>query len=122
MANQTANQVSVVFGNGNGTFSSTIATYSTDSGPAAVASGDFNKDGYPDIVTANSSANDVSVLLNTATGTFNPAVNYPVGTNPVAVAVTDVNNDGYPDIVVANSGSNVAFCSMKVSVYLERFM
>jgi len=106
VANQTANEVSVVFGNGNGTFSPTIATYATDSGPASVASGDFNKDGFPDIVTANSSANDVSVLLNTKTGAFNPAVNYPVGTNPVAVAVTDLNNDGYPDIVVANSGSN----------------
>ena len=106
VANQTANEVSVVLGSGNGTFSSSIATYATDSGPASVASGDFNKDGYPDIVTANSSANDVSVLMNTKTGTFNAAVNYPVGTNPVSVAVTDLNNDGYPDIVVANSGSN----------------
>jgi hypothetical protein len=106
VANQTANEVSVVLGNGNGTFSSTISTYSTDSGPAAVASGDFNKDGYPDLVTANSSANDVSVLLNMKTGTFNAAANYPVGASPVAVAVTDLNNDGYPDIVVANSGSN----------------
>lgn len=106
VANSSANQVSVVFGNGNGTFSSSIATYSTDSNPVSVAVGDFNKDGYPDIVTANSSANDVSVLLNTKTGSFNPAIPYPVGTNPVAVAVADLNNDGFPDIVVANSGSN----------------
>ena len=106
VANPSTSQVSVVFGNGNGTFGSSVATYSTDSNPVSVAVGDFNKDGYPDIVTANSSANDVSVLLNTKTGSFNPAAPYPVGTNPVAVAVTDLNNDGFPDIVVANSGSN----------------
>jgi hypothetical protein len=106
VANQTSNQVSVVFGLGNGTFNPSIATYSTDAGPVSVATGDFNKDGYPDIVTANASANDISVLMNTKTGSFNPAVNYPAGTNPVAVAVADLNNDGFPDIVVANSGSN----------------
>ncbi|HEY6769281.1 MAG TPA: FG-GAP-like repeat-containing protein [Candidatus Sulfotelmatobacter sp.] len=106
VANQAANQVSVVAGNGNGTFNPSVATYSTDTGPASVAVGDLNKDGYPDIVTANPSANDISVLLNTKTGTFNAAVNYPTGTSPVSVVVTDLNNDGFPDIVTANSGSN----------------
>ncbi len=106
VANETSNQVSVVFGNGNGTFNSSVASYATDSGPDSVAVGDFNHDGYPDIVTANGSANDISVLLNTKTGAFNAAVNYPVGSFPLAVAVTDLNNDGFPDIVVANFGSN----------------
>ena len=106
VANQNDNQVSVVFGNGNGTFSSSVATYATDAGPISVAVGDFNHDNYPDIVTANTTANDISVLLNTKTGTFNPAVNYPVGTAPTYVAVADLNNDGFPDIVVANGGSN----------------
>jgi hypothetical protein len=101
---QASNSVSVALGNGNGTFG-TAASYSTGSGPVAVATGDFNGDGYPDIVTANSGGNDVSVLLNTKTGTFNPAANYPAGTAPSAVAVGDVNNDGFLDIVVANSGS-----------------
>jgi hypothetical protein len=101
---EASNSVSVALGNGNATFG-TPASYSTGSGPIAVATGDFNGDGYPDIVTANSGGNDVSVLLNTKTGTFSPASNLPVGTAPSAVAVGDVNNDGFLDIVVANSGS-----------------
>ncbi len=106
VANLSANQVSVVFGNGNGTFNPAVATYPTDSGPTSVAVADFNRDGYPDIVTANSAANDISILLNTKTGTFNPEFSIPVGSNPVAVATADLNNDGFPDIVVANAGSN----------------
>ncbi len=110
---QASNSVSVALGNGNATFG-LPASYSTDSGPVAVATGDFNGDGYPDIVTANSGGNDISVLLNTKTGTFNPASNFSAGTAPSAVAVGDVNNDGFLDIVVANSGS------ANVSVFLGK--
>jgi hypothetical protein len=105
VALQTSNSVSVALGNGNATFGAP-GTYATDLGPVSVATGDFNGDGYPDIVTANSTGNDVSVLLNTKTGTFNAAVNYPAGTAPSGVAVGDLNNDGFLDIVVANNGSN----------------
>jgi len=106
VAEPSANAVTVVPGNGNGTFGfGSSANYSTDPSPVAVAVGDFNHDGYADIVTANG-AGDVSVLLNTKTGSFNTAVNYPAGTSPSAVAVGDLNNDGFLDIVVANNGSN----------------
>src|SRR5262249_24861899 len=50
-AQQNANRISVVLGNGNGTFNGTIGTYTTDAGPVSVAVGDVNHDGYPDIVT-----------------------------------------------------------------------
>ncbi len=90
-----------------------VVTY--DSGgvyPYSVATGDFNGDGYPDVVVANTycySINNpcVSVLLNRGDGTFQPAVDYPTagGGNPWSVAVADVNGDGKPDIVVANSSN-----------------
>ena len=72
--------------------------FKTGGGPAAVAVGDFNADGRPDFVVANSFDGTVSVLLNNGSGTFGPAVNYSVGTNsgstPTAVAVADLNGDG----------------------------
>ncbi len=77
-------------------------SYATADTPSAVAHGDFNGDGKPDLVTANYEANAVSVLLNNGNGGFNPAVNYNAGGNPKAVAVGDLNGDGKLDLVVAN--------------------
>jgi len=68
------------------------------------ATGDFNHDGKLDLVVAN--GNNVSVLLGNGDGTFQPAVNYVVGSSPDAVAVGDFNHDGNPDLAVANNGSN----------------
>jgi hypothetical protein len=83
------------------------ATYSLGvSTPRSAAIGDLNGDGHPDVVTANSGSNDVSVLLGDGTGVFRLLGSYPSGTNPNSVAVADLNGDGHPDLVTANSGSN----------------
>ena len=80
--------------------------YATGAGPWAIAAADFNRDGRTDLVTANSTANTVSVLLGNGDGTFGANKDYDVGTKPVAVAVGDFNNDGKTDIAVANQISN----------------
>jgi hypothetical protein len=77
----------------------------TGFGPQAIATGDFNRDGKLDVVTANSD-NTVSVLFGRGDGTFEPPVNYPVGTNPVRVAVGSLRNNGLLDLVTVNLGSN----------------
>jgi len=88
---------------------SAATTYATGTGSTAVAVGDFNLDGKADLVTANSTANNISVLLGNGDGTFRSHVDYAVGTNPVSVASGDFNNDGNPDIAVANqTGGNVS--------------
>ncbi len=91
-----------------------LVNYPTAETPAAVAHGDFNGDGKPDLVTANYEANAVSVLLNNGTGGFNPAVNYNAGGNPKAVAVGDLNGDGKLDLVVAN------LTSFDLSIFLGK--
>jgi hypothetical protein len=77
-------------------------SYDTNSGPAALAIGDFNGDGKPDIVSADTAADAVSVLLSSTDVAFQPSVDYATGNGPVAVAVGDFNNDGRLDIVTAN--------------------
>src|SRR5690349_14281879 len=58
--------------------------------PSAVAAGDFNADGKPDLIVANAGTNNVSVLLNNGMGGFAFAANFAVSTAPISVAVADV--------------------------------
>ncbi len=62
VANTSSNTVSVLLGNGDGTFGAKT-DFVTGSSPRSVAIADLNADGRPDMVTANSS-NTVSALLN----------------------------------------------------------
>jgi hypothetical protein len=64
-ANQFSGSVSVLLGNGDGSFRPHV-DYAVGSPPFSVAVGDFNGDGIPDLVTANGHDNTVSVLRNAA--------------------------------------------------------
>jgi hypothetical protein len=96
-----SNNVSVLMGNGNGTFQA-AANYSVGSGPYSVTTGDFNGDGKLDLAVANQTSNTVSVLLGNGNGSFQGAVNYGTGTGPSGVAIGDFNGDGRTDLVTAN--------------------
>jgi len=83
---------------------STPLSYLSGTKPTAVAVGDFNNDTKLDVVVANSTDNDVAVVLGTGTGTFTDIENYISGTNVRALAVGDFNGDGNSDFLVNNSG------------------
>ena len=103
--NSGSNNVSVLLGNGNGTFKPAV-NYATGTTPWSLAVGDVNGDGKVDIVTGNSGASTASVLLNKGDGTFNAHVDYPTGSTPECLRLGDVNNDHKLDIVAANSTDN----------------
>lgn len=105
---QPGNTVSVLLGNGDGTFQAAV-NYGTGSGPWALAVGDFNGDGKLDVVTANIASNSISVLLGNGDGTFQPAVSYASGAQPMAIATGDFNGDGKLDLAVTSDiGANVS--------------
>ena len=97
--------VSVLLGNGDGTFQPQV-TYAAGSNPTALVAGDFNRDGRTDLAVANYGSNDVSILLGNGDGTFQPQVTYAAGSNPTALVAGDFNRDGRTDLAVANYGSN----------------
>src|SRR5207302_4496651 len=61
-ANKNSNNVSVLLGDGTGSFSA-ATNFAVGSSPNSVAVGDFNGDGKQDLATANSGLANVSVLL-----------------------------------------------------------
>lgn len=68
--------------------------------PRALAVADLDGDLLPDIAVANSGSRDVSVLLATAAGDFEPAVSLPLTFAPIRIRIADLNADGIADIFV----------------------
>jgi hypothetical protein len=103
VTNGFSNDVSILLGNGNGTFAS-AATFPTDGGaPREVITGDFNGDSKLDLVVANYSSDRVAVFLGNGDGTFASAATYPTGgAGPYGIATGDFNEDDILDLAVTN--------------------
>ncbi len=80
-ANTAGGDVSVLLGNGDGTFQAPVH-YRVGQVPSTVLIGDFNGDGKLDILTANPYSGDVSFLAGNGDGTFQAAQNSPAGEFP----------------------------------------
>ena len=118
VANRGSNTVSVLLGNGDGTFQ-TRMDYAAGGDPISVAVGDFNGDGKLDLAVANgsdSTGNTVSLLLGNGDGTFQAHVDYQTGRRSTFVVVGDFNGDGRLDLAVGNYGPD--FRTGSVSIHL----
>ena len=98
------NTVSVLTGNGDGTFQTPV-NIPVSGSPLPLATGMLTSSGHLDIVAGTSgSPGDVSIILGNGNGTFQAANNIPALANNQAIAIADFNNDGNNDIITV-SGS-----------------
>jgi hypothetical protein len=97
--------VSVLLGNGDGTFRPAV-NYPLGLGPDALAVGDFNGDQIPDLAVVNEAGN-VSVLVGNGDGSFQARPGYYAAAFVSnSLAVGDFNSDGKPDLAVADYEEN----------------
>jgi hypothetical protein len=104
-ANYSGSTVSVLLGNGDGSFKAHV-DYATGTAPQPIAVGDFNGDGNLDLVTGSGSI--VSILLGNGDGTFRRYVNYLGEFAPEEIAVADLNGDNKLDLALASACCNTA--------------
>lgn len=108
--------VAVQLGKGDGTFAATRNTQlAAGQDPAAMAVGDLNADGAPDLVVilnAASTAPLLLVLLGQKNGTFKQVAGGPVALTkssaPAAVAIATADNKAKPYVVVAGTTGSKA--------------
>lgn len=74
--------------------------------PAGIAVGDFNHDSKSDMAVVNTGVS-VSVLLSNGDGTFQPKVDYAVGSGAIDASTGDLNGDGNLDLVVVGNAVDV---------------
>jgi hypothetical protein len=96
--------ITILLGNGDGTFQVGMSYPASVSYPASgtgLSAGDFNGDGRVDLAVGN------GVLLGNGDGTFQPVISYPSGPfNPSglntvnSISVADFNGDGRSDLAV----------------------
>jgi len=99
--------VTILRGNGDGTFQAPLSTANLG-GPYYVTAGDFNGDGRQDLavigyVPTNLTTPAVFILLGNGDGTFTLKTTLTGFTTPNAIALGDFNGDGKLDLAVSES-------------------
>ena len=114
--NLEGDNVTVLLGDGKGGFNQAAGSpFPSGKTPFAVAIGDLNGDGRPDLAIANwaghpekGEGEGATIMLGDGKGAFKAIAGspFPTGDSPSRIAIGDVDGDGVPDVVVSNYGSN----------------
>jgi Flp pilus assembly secretin CpaC len=120
LVNQTSGTISILLGNGDGTFvEASNSPITVGKLPSAVVVADFNNDGFLDLAVTNSGDNTLSLFRGNGDGTFTPFPASPfLLTNTAPIAETDpvamvsgffgnaVNQSNEQDLAIVNKTSN----------------
>lgn len=102
-ADSTSQSISVVFGNGDGTFKAR-QSYQSIGNVQYLQFGDVTGDGVLDLVASHASGG-VAVLTGNANGTFKAAVSYAAGQSE-SLVLKDVNGDNQLDLLTLDKSTN----------------
>lgn len=105
VANIDDDTVSVLFGNGDGTFTPS-QTIPVGNAPRGITVLDFDGDGDLDVANTNANSSQMSLMTNLGNGLFAAPVFFEGGgSGEWSLAAADMNKDGIMDLVVGARGS-----------------
>jgi Flp pilus assembly secretin CpaC len=107
VVNHTADTVSILLGNGDGTFKPKVdISTGTGTGPVAAVATTLTSSGFADLVVVNNATNSLGIFLGNGDGTFKAPFFINTGRAPSSIAAADFNNDGHIDLAVTNQNDN----------------
>lgn len=116
-------QVAVFLAKSPGVYSNAPTFYSlgVSKGPIGISVGDMDGDGAIDIVVANQTSSDFTVLWNDskAPGAFGPTSSFAVGQAPTGLTLADFDLDGLLDVAVSHNSPLVLASQRGVGVSLN---
>jgi len=80
--------------------------YVAGTNPQAIATGDFNGDGKPDIAIASEIVLGIQIFSGNGDGSLKPPVKIATDMDVFEVAVADLNHDGIPDLIATGEINN----------------
>jgi hypothetical protein len=105
VAGSGAAPLSLLRGQGNGTFLDAINSNPSAITPVSLTAGDFNGDGKTDLAMIDATTGLVDVALSSGNGTFQAPVAYDLGPATRLMAA-DVTGDGIPDLITVGGGAS----------------
>jgi len=119
--------VTILLGNGDGTFGPPHGYYTKGQFSTSVAIADINLDGIPDVIVSsaytgfqNNREGRIDLFVGNGDGTFQPSKAYAAGANgSQAVLAGDFNRDGKSDIALANACADLKCLQGSVTVLLN---
>jgi len=107
VTNDSSDDVSVLLGNGDGTFQPAVQ-YAVNDWPYSLVVDDFNEDGLPDLAVANYHNDNVTILLGSGDGSFVSDGDYYVPGGPNSVVAGDLDGDGHLDLAFGSLSENIS--------------
>ncbi|MFZ0320266.1 MAG: FG-GAP-like repeat-containing protein [Candidatus Sulfotelmatobacter sp.] len=102
--------VSVLLGNGDGTFKAGVFyPIGQDQAVYSIVTADLRGNGILDVV-ATTNDDGINVLLGNGDGTFGEATSYPTVATPFYIAAGDFTNNGHPGVVALTYGTSKCDC------------
>jgi hypothetical protein len=110
-SNDGSGSVSILLGNGDGTFQQQVQ-YGTQSAPVAVVVADFNGDQKPDLGVAlwgcgGGCGGGLSVLLGNGDGTFQKHIDFNTQSPGGSIVAGDFNGDGNLDVAIGGTTTSI---------------